>query len=159
MFQVLFPVAIIAAFFYERKFWTSPVKNPKARGCDALGCGKYLASRDGGTREHKGLDLETSVGQKVYAPISGMATTFSTDRGLRGVLIKEGGNAAKVIYINPANGVNGRIVKKGEIIGWAIDIRPTYGSSITNHVHFEALINGAHVDPVTVLNPLTRFNL
>lgn len=157
--QILIPVIIALLWLDSTRYWKSPVKNPKKRGCDPLGCGNYLASRDGGTREHKGVDLETSVGQKVFAPISGVGRTFSTDRGLRGISIKEGGKEAKVIYINPISGANGRIFAKGDLIGWAVDIRPTYGNTITNHIHFEALENGEHINPETVLSPITRLML
>lgn len=146
MFQLIIPAAIVAYISDRLRSWNAPVKNPKLRGCDPLGCGHFGASRDGGSRLHKGLDIVTRPNQAVYAPISGTVTKFTTSRGLNGVSIADGNKTAKVIYISPKQGIS--VVRKGDFIGWAQDIKPVYGYGITNHIHVEAIKNGKNVDPL-----------
>lgn len=147
MFQILVP-ASIAAYIADRvRSWHPPVKNPKLRRCDPLGCGHFGASRDGGARLHKGLDIVAMPGQAVYAPMSGTVSKFVTSRGLSGVSISDNKDmSAKVIYVNPKQGID--VVSKGDFIGFAQDIRPTYGAGITNHIHVEAIKNGKNVNPL-----------
>lgn len=123
----------------------SPVWPYKKRKTDALGSGFFGASRDGGARIHKGLDIISRPGQKVYAPISGDLTWF-TYNGFLGCLITDIDLKVKVLYIKTANRSAGKVTR-GQLIGTAADIRPKYGSSITNHLHLEVIINGVHVDP------------
>lgn len=156
MFQFLIPLGALAYITDKAAHWHPPVRNPKARGVDPMGSGAFGASRDGGNRLHKGLDIVSEPGQTVFAPIGGVLHKFSTEKGLIGVQIRAGnGDVAKVIYLRPFL-QSGSIVSKGQEIGEAVDIRPFYGDPITNHVHFEAIENGSHVDPATKLPFLTR---
>ena len=159
MIQFLVPL-FGAAYIADRATnWHPPVKCPKARGIDPLGSGGFGASRDGGSRLHKGLDIVSKPGQTVYAPIGGVLYTFATEKGLRGVQIRgENGDVAKVIYLRPFL-ESGSIVSKGQEVGEAVDIVPFYGRGITNHVHFEAIIDGVSLNPVKKLPLLTRMLL
>jgi murein DD-endopeptidase MepM/ murein hydrolase activator NlpD len=46
----------------------------KPRGTDAWGDGSFKASRNGGKREHKGIDYESVAGDAIFSPVDGTVT-------------------------------------------------------------------------------------
>ncbi|MEQ8220322.1 MAG: hypothetical protein RH981_18955 [Arenibacter sp.] len=128
----------------------------KIRDCDGFGCGHFGASR--GTRTHKGLDFAFAVGGAVLAPFPCKVTRhgypYADDLTYR--LVECVGLGAysdyrfKVMYVKELPTI-GREFKEGEILCKADDISSKYGSSMTNHVHFELYIKNELVNPTFLI--------
>lgn len=111
---------------------------------DAYGFGAFGASRDGGARQHEGVDFIAQAGQPVAAPISGYVTkigmAYADDRDLQFVEITNRaiGYVARVFYVNPAVEV-GEAVRLGQTIGEAHGLQERYPGGMTDHVHLELM--------------------
>jgi murein DD-endopeptidase MepM/ murein hydrolase activator NlpD len=121
------------------------IANPtlhEPRGVDAYGSGAFKASRDGGERQHQGVDYVARAGQAVWAPISGLVTkigyAYGDDPGLRYVEIDNPALkiSARVFYVAPQVQV-GQIVRLGAPIGIAQTLQARYPGGIVDHVHLE----------------------
>ena len=116
------------------------------RGTDAYGEGRFHASRDGGSRDHEGVDYVATAGQPVVAPISGYVSkigyAYPDDQTLRYVEIENPALhlTARVFYVDPDVAV-GDAVAVGRPIGHAHSLLKRYRGGMTNHVHLE-LVNG-----------------
>ena len=112
------------------------------RQADAYGEGRFHASRDGGEREHEGVDYIATPGQKVEAPISGYVSkigfAYPDDTQLRYVEIDNPALrlTARVFYVDPDVAV-GDTVAVGHPIGEAHTLQHRYPLGITDHVHLE----------------------
>ncbi len=111
------------------------------RGFDDFGSGAFGASRDGGKREHEGVDYVVAPGATVRSPIAGeVARLGYAYRGVGGFRVVEIVNSetkikARVFYVAPNVGVGDEVVA-GQEIGIAQDLNARY-PGITNHVHVE----------------------
>ena len=94
-------------------------------------------------------------GNAIYAPITGILSPTSADSVdsiLPGIRIngigKYKGIRVLILYAAPSTSLYGAVVKKGDYIGNAINIQlqPKY-SNVTNHIHFEIIVNNKAVDP------------
>jgi murein DD-endopeptidase MepM/ murein hydrolase activator NlpD len=121
------------------------VANPTGRAprvVDAYGEGRFHASRDGGSRQHEGVDYTAQAGQTVEAPISGYVTkigyAYPGDEVLRFVEIENPALRlqARVFYVDPSVAV-GQTVAVGHPIGRAHSLQQKYPGGITDHVHLE----------------------
>ena len=112
------------------------------RETDAYGHGWYGASRDGGVREHEGVDFVADAGQTIVAPISGYVTkigfAYSGDLELKFIEITNPALAhvARVFYVDPSV-VVGDAVRLGAAIGKARSLQTAYPGGMTDHVHLE----------------------
>jgi murein DD-endopeptidase MepM/ murein hydrolase activator NlpD len=126
------------------------------RGEDAYGEGRFHASRDGGEREHEGVDYVATAGQTVEAPISGYVSrigfAYPDDQTLRYVEIENPALhlTARVFYIDPKV-VVGDAVAVGHPIGAARTLQHRYPRGITDHVHLELAERGRKVDAQTLI--------
>jgi biotin carboxyl carrier protein len=119
---------------------------------DGYGSGAFGASRDGGSREHAGIDYEAVAGAEVQAPMSGFVTkigqAYGDDSRLRYVEITNPAlkHTARVLYVNPHVEV-GQAVALGDAIGRVETLQGRY-PGITDHVHLEiAALGGGKRDP------------
>lgn len=125
------------------------------RGADAYGEGRFHASRDGGSRDHEGVDYVATAGQSVVAPISGYVSkigyAYPDDQTLRFVEIDNPALklTARVFYVDPSVQV-GDAVAVGHPIGEALSLQRRY-RGITNHVHLEIAERGRRVDAQTLI--------
>lgn len=112
------------------------------RGDDTYGEGRFHARRDGGAREHEGVDYVSTPGQAVEAPISGYVAkigfAYPDDQTLRYVEIDNPALhlTARVFYVDPDVAV-GDTVAVGHAIGHAHTLQRRYPRGITDHVHLE----------------------
>jgi murein DD-endopeptidase MepM/ murein hydrolase activator NlpD len=126
------------------------------RETDAYGEGRFHASRDGGVREHEGVDYVATAGQTVAAPISGFVSkvgfAYPDDQSLRYVEIDNPALhlTARVFYVDPKVAV-GEAVAVGRPIGQAHTLQRRYPLGITDHVHLEIAERGRKVDAETLL--------
>jgi len=140
----------------------SPVEHPKLRN-DAGGKGHFGASRSGGTRAHKGIDIATTVDQKVFSPISGKITKIgwanATHRYVEvsGVTVLKDMNGkmypgedctVRVMYIKPSVEKD-KLIEKGALIGKADDLHRNkqYPKTVGQHVHVEIKVGDANINP------------
>jgi murein DD-endopeptidase MepM/ murein hydrolase activator NlpD len=116
------------------------------RGHDGFGDGQFGARRDGGAREHEGVDYVATPGQDVQAPISGYVTkigyAYAGSSDLKFVEISNPalGYVARAFYVDPGVEV-GQTVRLGEIIGQDQSLQGHY-PGITDHVHLEVMEPG-----------------
>jgi len=116
------------------------------RGHDDFGDGQFGARRDGGAREHEGVDYTATAGQAVKAPISGYVTkigfAYAGSSDLKFVEITNPalGYVARAFYVNPGVEV-GQTVRLGQPIGRVESLQRHY-PGITNHVHLEVMEPG-----------------
>lgn len=136
------------------------------RGMDSWGSGNFGASRDGGAREHLGLDFLAIVGDEVRAPITGTVVQIGrayADAELQSIHIEGDGDytgwRAKMLYVKADVGLHGRYVSAGDLVGHAQDVtaywkakKPTHAGDMKNHVHLEVIVTEPrHVDPAHLL--------
>jgi len=128
------------------------------RGLDAYGYGEFGARRDGGSRQHEGVDFIAQAGQSVVAPISGYVTkigfAYAGDSELQFVEITNPAlqYAARVFYINPSVAV-GDAVAVGRTIGAMHSLQAKYPAGMTDHVHLEIIdTKGRRIDATRVLH-------
>ena len=127
------------------------------RAVDHYGYGHFGASRDGGVREHKGVDYRATAGQPVKAPISGYVTkiglAYSGDSHLKFVEIRNPAlrYEARVFYIDP-DVREGQAVHLGDVIGTMHTLQDKYPEGMTDHVHLEVIDKaGRRIDAAKVL--------
>ncbi|WP_372785937.1 M23 family metallopeptidase [Phenylobacterium sp.] len=127
------------------------------RQADAYGEGRFHATRDGGEREHEGVDYVATAGQTVEAPISGYVArigyAYPDDQTLRYVEIDNPALhlTARVFYVDPKVEV-GDSVAVGRPIGQAHTLQHRYPLGITDHVHLEiADAKGRRLDAGTLI--------
>jgi murein DD-endopeptidase MepM/ murein hydrolase activator NlpD len=132
------------------------------RGVDAYGSGAFGASRDGGSRAHRGIDLVATPGEPVRAPISGVITrigaAYAGQERLTYVEIVNPDThyTARLLYVGPTVEA-GAAVAAGDVVGSAQDLAQRYPHGITNHVHVEFDgRRGARLDPAVVLAGLIK---
>lgn len=134
------------------------VANPTGqapRAHDVFGDGAFGASRDGGSRDHEGVDYLGQAGQAVKAPVSGYVTkigyAYPGAQDLQFVEITNPaiGYAARVFYIEP--GVElGQAVRIGQTVGVLKSLQKRY-PGISDHVHLEMIKSGERVDATRLI--------
>jgi hypothetical protein len=121
------------------------IANPTGKAprvADAYGEGRFHASRDGGARQHEGVDYVARIG---YA--------YPDDNQLRYVEIDNPALhlTARVFYVDPTVAV-GDSVAMGHPIGEAHTLQHRYPLGITDHVHLEiADRRGRKMDAQTLI--------
>jgi murein DD-endopeptidase MepM/ murein hydrolase activator NlpD len=121
---------------------------------DDFGDGYFGASRDGGSRDHEGVDYVGFGGQDIHAPIAGQVTRMGyaySDYSYKYVEITnpQTGYAARVFYVNPDVAI-GETVALGEKIGTLKSLQTRY-RGITDHVHLEVTRHGVRMDAGKVI--------
>lgn len=130
------------------------VNDPVVRS-DSAGDGHFGASRSGGTRTHKGVDLLVEPGEAIFAPFPGKvvreARPYDSDDHYTGLLLEGSGAfegyALKLFYMEPLEGIIGREVTQGALIGHAQAISEKHGGGMMDHVHAEIYIGDKLTNP------------
>ncbi len=152
---------------YGEDKWFAPISEEgsgwEIRHHDHFGSGEYGASR--GNRKHKGLDIISNKGGKVFSPMDGkIKRTFhpysNKCRFLMGVEIVGEGEYSdykmKLMYVDLDDNVDiGDTVNKGDVVATQQDLLECYpprnGKSMTNHIHFEVYENGKNINPEKII--------
>ncbi len=104
----------------------------------------------GFTREHKGVDFAAPRGTKVRSSGDGIVEFAGQQRGYGNVVIIKHANGVSTLYAHLdsfADGLSkGDKVEQSEVIG-AVGAT---GWATGPHLHYEFIVNGDHVDPITV---------
>jgi len=112
---------------------------------DIQGEGHFGAIRDGGSREHLGLDVLANEGQTIVPPFSG--TVGPSGSGFPMINGEDGTYRAILVYGKST--VSGK-VNRGDSIGIATNMVEMYypnANGMKNHVHMRVDSNGIHIDP------------
>lgn len=154
-------VSIIVYIIYAMKVTFKKDSASIERGCDAMGCGEFGASR--GDRKHNGLDLLFEAWESVYAPfklkikrfgkVYASTTQFDlvefTGFGVFSIF------TYKVMYIDTVKTWNvNDIIDKGQLLGNAQDIADYHGGGMKNHIHVEVRVLGKLLNPKTFIKTL-----
>lgn len=113
-----------------------------------------------GSKNHKGVDISTPSGSKVYAPNDGrvIAAKDTTPNGCGGfVEIDHGNMKTKFCHLRQWVVNSGDTVKKGQLIGYSGGGKndPYRGTSSGSHLHYEILnSNNIAMNPISVQNNL-----
>lgn len=135
--------------------------NLGVRQIDAAGDGSYGASRDGGARQHIGVDLVCQIGADVVAPCVCEVTHIGVayaGASLGSIHLKgwDGWHAYtfKLLYVAPEATV-GEVLRAGEVLGTSQDVASYYAAKgihgMTPHVHFEVHTSNGPLNPLTLL--------
>ena len=105
----------------------------------------------GQSRLHAGVDLVASTGTPQYAGVDGTVTNFSNSSCGNGVFVNGGiidGQSVILAYchLSQHSVANGATVTRGQTIG----LTGMTGGATGPHVHFEVIINGSEVDPMSL---------
>ena len=126
---------------------------PLSLRSDPMGDGSWHASRDSGTRKHKGVDLACYPHCTVICPVAGEVTklgyVYSDDLRWRYVQVTDrGGLRHRFFYVDPMVNV-GEILEPDMIMGIAQDITERYpGRGMLPHIHYEVMDRtGARIKP------------
>ena len=105
-----------------------------------------------GNKVHTGIDIANQSGTPIYAPADGVIIE-ATDRYKNGtkwgkvVVIETGGGVRTVFaHLKSYDVTAGQTVKAGDQIAQLGNT----GKSTGSHVHIETLVDGKHIDPMTV---------
>jgi murein DD-endopeptidase MepM/ murein hydrolase activator NlpD len=113
------------------------------------GEGEFGTSRGGGSRTHKGIDIEAPTGSRVAAFRDGKVVGVDQDPSGYGLFITvqhANGLETRYAHLSGANVQVGDSVTAGQTIGKVgrSGNTPATGDA---HLHFETRVNGAAVDP------------
>jgi len=124
----------------------------KLRGTDEAGSGEFGASRDGGKRTHKGLDIACVPHLPVIGGVAGriskLGYPYGDDLTWRYVEITNKNLRHRFFYVEPADWIKvDKWVRDRDIIGMAQDISDRYSAS-TPHIHYEVMDeDDNYIDP------------
>ena len=140
-----------------------PLKERQERISDAFGFGHFGASRIG--RKHIGVDYVVKVGETVNSPINGSISkhgyVYNGDLNQRYIEIKSNNYGTdklkiRIFYVTQMVEV-GTFVEKGDKIAIGGDISSKYSTFdkfMKNHIHFETIKNGKHIDSSDLFSSL-----
>jgi len=100
---------------------------------------------------HYGIDLAAAEGAPIVASDGGMVIYAGwNDWGYGNLVVLDHGNGYQTLYahLDTVQVDCGQTVRQGEQLGLA----GKTGHALGPHLHFEVLLNGAHIDPWTVLS-------
>ncbi len=100
---------------------------------------------------HTGVDLGSQGGTKIFAAQSGVVVESTTNGGGYGYYIKiDHGNGVETLYAH----CSALYVKVGQTVqrGQVIAAVGRTGAATGNHLHFEVILNGTHVQPLDYIS-------
>jgi len=112
----------------------------------ASGFGYRIHPIYGIPKMHSGIDFTATQGTPIYATGDGRVTTSGLGIGTGNHVIINHGYGYETVYMHMVRIKvrEGKLVKRGEIIGWV----GSTGASTGPHCHYEVHINRRPVDPV-----------
>ena len=113
------------------------------------GFGYRQDPKGGGTRMHAGTDFAASPGTPIYATADGVVSFADWDSGYgRSVRVTHGfGIVTRFAHMSQIRVTQGQKVSRGDRIG---DMGSS-GRSTGTHLHYEVLLNGQAVNPMTFI--------
>jgi RHS repeat-associated protein len=120
--------------------------------------GSFGKTRNGGTKPHKGIDINAPVGSPVFAAAGGKVASVKAEAdgnaaGNRVAIVDENGNTHRYFHLSAfaSDVYPGAAVREGQIIG-SVGITGNADAS-EPHLHYQTEDRrGGLINPVTVLN-------
>lgn len=104
-------------------------------------------------RAHRGTDYAAPTGTPIRASGDGRVIEARNNGGYGNVVVIQHGQGIRTLYAHMSrfgNGIRSGVnVRQGQIIGYV----GMTGAATGPHLHYEFLVNGVHVNPVTVRLP------
>jgi murein DD-endopeptidase MepM/ murein hydrolase activator NlpD len=96
-------------------------------------------------KQHKGVDIDLTTGDKVYCAFAGMVRIAQRDKGYGNVVIVRHYNGLETTYahLSKLKVKAGDVVRAGKIIG----LGGNTGHSEGSHLHFETRFKGIPINP------------
>ena len=137
---------------------TSLLKTPVDGAFLSSGFGERKDPFSGYTRHHKGTDFGAPRGTPIYAAGDGIVQKMETvDDGYGNYVTIRHDARYRSLYAHMSafakNIKPGSHVKQGDIIGYV----GTTGYSTGNHLHYEVLVNGNHINSQEMVLPSARY--
>lgn len=105
------------------------------------------------TREHKGVDFAAPTGTKVRSSGDGVIDFVGQQRGYGNMIVVRHRNGISTLYAHLSDFASGLAVgtrvTQGEVIGFV----GATGWATGPHLHYEFIVNGEQVDPISVAMP------
>ena len=103
------------------------------------------------TRMHAGVDFAAPIGTPIYAAADGIVTNASPTNCAGNMIMIDHDKGMQTRYFHSRNyaaGLHvGQHVKQGETVGY---VGVTGICTTGPHLHYETLVNGEHVDPLSI---------
>ena len=108
-----------------------------------------ISSYYGDGRGHKGMDLAADKGTPTYAVADGTVTSAGYDRnyGYNVVIKHSNGLSTRYAHASKLCVSTGQTVSQGDVIAYV----GSTGTSTGNHLHFEVMVNGNRVNPISYI--------
>ncbi|RDY28888.1 M23 family peptidase [Romboutsia weinsteinii] len=99
---------------------------------------------------HKGIDIPAPQDTEILSSDNGIVIFSGVQNGYGNVVKIQHFDGKTTVYAHNTKNVvkEGDIVKRGQVIAKV----GTTGDSTGNHVHFETIINGEHLNPVNIVS-------
>lgn len=106
---------------------------------------------EGAGVDHPGIDVAVPAGSYILAAGSGRVVEAAEDRVYGLYVVVDHGDGYRTLYAHASRLLvePGDEVRRGEVIG----LTGSTGRSTAPHLHFEILLNGEPVDPLTMVEP------
>lgn len=145
------------------------ISYPLPHKVDSIDGGRFKDPRDGGSREHDGLDFPCETGTEVSVVADGVVQTATSDDGGNcggTVVVKHDKFVTIYCHLSKIMVSRGDSVSQGDVVGLSGGglNDPGRGHSSGPHLHFGLRVNGVAVDPkpyvdeASVLDTKTKYD-
>ena len=126
---------------------TLPLSDVTTSGPVSSKFGWRLDPLSGEPKFHQGVDIAVAYGQDVKAAANGIVSFAGVQNGYGNTVVidHEGGRQTRYAHLSQELVRAGDVVTEGQVLGKS----GNSGRSTGPHLHFEMLVNGRPVDPVT----------
>ena len=102
-------------------------------------------------RPHEGIDVSAPAGTAIVAPAGGVIVRVAVEGGYGNTLEIDHGNGIRTRYAHCSRIIvrSGQRVDRGQVIATVGNT----GLSVGPHLHYEIIVDGKHVDPLTYILP------
>jgi murein DD-endopeptidase MepM/ murein hydrolase activator NlpD len=125
-------------------------------GCYPLPGAKVISpyKNNSGSHRHTGVDLKTKANDPIYAVGDGVVTMSKNYSGYGKCIIIKHADGTETLYAHNSK----NYVKEGEKVksGQKIALTGRTGRATTEHLHFEVRKNGKPVNPMPLLEKLSK---
>lgn len=125
-------------------------------GCYPLPGAKVISpyKNNRGSHRHTGVDLKTKANDPIYAVGDGVVTMSKNYSGYGKCIIIKHADGTETLYAHNSK----NYVKEGEKVksGQKIALTGRTGRATTDHLHFEVRKNGKPVNPMPLLEKLSK---
>ena len=154
IFRLLLPVLLVCIL--ASCSHTKNLSEGSNGGCYPLPGAKVISpyKNNRGSHHHTGVDLKTKPNDPIYAVGDGVVTMSKNYSGYGKCIIIKHSDGTETLYAHNSK----NYVKEGEKVkaGQKIALTGRTGRATTEHLHFEVRKNGKPVNPMPLLEKLSK---